>query len=82
MANISHKSIIKLNNDKFLTLLTKELIEHGMVKVTGLGVFRLKLMKAHTRYIPGSKKIGKIKARIKLSFIPTKVLKVAVQKWK
>lgn len=81
MANIKQPSIINLKDKKFLEFLIKELVQHGMVKVTGLGVFKLKSMKAHTRYIPGSRKVGKIPARIKLSFKPTKRLQMAIQKY-
>jgi len=81
MANIKHKSIIKLKDKQFFVLLEQELIKHGMVKVTGLGVFKLMKMKSHTRYIPGSKKVGITKAYVKIVFIPTKTLKVNVQKY-
>ena len=80
--NLSHPSIIKMKErDEFINLLTSELLSHGVVKVTALGVFRLKKMKAHTRYIPGSKKIGKVPARVKLSFMPTKSFKANVQQY-
>ncbi len=81
MANIRHKSIIKLNDTQFFDLLTTELLKHGLVKVTGLGVFKLKHMKARSCYIVGSNKMGKIDSRVKLSFLPTKSLKINIQSY-
>lgn len=81
MANIKQQSIIKLKDKQFFTLLEKELIKYGRVKITGLGVFKLNKMKAHTRYIPGAKKVGTTKAYVKITFTPTKSLKVNIQKY-
>ncbi len=81
MANTKQQSIIKLKDKQFFVLLEQELIKYGRVKITGLGVFKLNKMKAHTRYIPGSKKVGKIKSYVKIVFVPTKQLKVNVQKY-
>lgn len=79
--NIRHSSIIKLKDQQFFELLVKELITHGIVKVTGLGVFKLKKMSEQKRYIPGSKKMGIVKARVKLIFTPTKQIKDNIQKY-
>lgn len=81
MANIKHESIIKLKDNQFFELLVRELITHGVVKVTGLGVFRLKQMAQQKRYIPGSGKMGIVKARTKLVFTPTKAIKINIQKY-
>lgn len=81
MANIKHQSILKLKDTQFFELLIKELVTHGIVKVTGLGVFKLKNMKEQNRYIPGKGEMGIVKARVKLVFLPTKSIKENIQKY-
>lgn len=81
MANNKQNSIIKLKDKTFFQLLTTELIKHGRVKITGLGIFKLKVMKEHSRYVPGNKRVNKIKKHTKLTFTPTRALKEQLQKY-
>ncbi len=79
MANIKHSSIIKIKDRTLFDVIKKDLIKYGMVKITGFGVFRIKEMKSHSRYIPGSKKVEEVGIKYKLIFIPTKTLKEDIQ---
>lgn len=81
MANKKQKSITKVDK-AFIDFIFSKLLKHGSLKIIGLGIFKLQKMKARKGFNPYSKESVKFPAYIKISFSPTKKLKLAIQKWK
>jgi nucleoid DNA-binding protein len=80
MANVKQPSTIKIN--EIAEVIRGELIKYGKVKVIGLGIFSLKVMKQRDGFNPGTNKRQSFPPYIKLTFIPTKKFKEQIKLWK
>lgn len=76
---LQHK-IIKID-PVFVDSLIKDLLLWGNVKVTHLGVFKLKKTTQQTRYIPATGKLGIVKGRVRITFKPALAVKTKLQKY-
>ena len=84
MANKLQKSIIKLDPyPQLVEQLQDEMIKSGGLKITGLGVFKIKQTKGTKNgYNPYSKKRQHFKPKIKVLFKPAKSFNDKLQKCK
>ncbi len=69
------------NQKNFIDMVLSELFAYGQVKVTGLGVFSLKKMRAKKGFNPGSGEYQNFPAYGKIVFAPTKELKESISLW-
>lgn len=66
----------------FVTTLREALEQNEAVKVTGVGVFKIKTLKARTAHNPRTGEAVKVKGRQKIMFKPSKKLTAAIQRKK
>jgi len=78
MGNSPQKMIIDIDRD-FVAVLREGLKKHGKVKVTGLGIFEVRKVKARIGFNPSSKEKEMIKEYKKIKFTATKILKDLLQ---
>jgi len=81
MISKKHPAIIKLKDRDYFDTLERELAQHGNVKVTGHGVFKLKKVKARKIYNVGKREYGMVKPQTKVVFHASKAFKKAIQKY-
>jgi len=82
MANKPQKATIKVD-PKFITTLSAYLLKNGSVKIIGLGIFKLKRMKAIKKaFNPFTGQHDSFPAYTKMTFTPTFQLKERIQQWR
>ena len=72
------KGQAKSTLDELNDLVTRQLKKEGLLRLTGLGVFRKRKLKARVGRNPATGEQIKIPARTRLRFTPAKALKDAV----
>lgn len=77
MANQKQKCIVNLPND-LRAEIRGGIVEHGKVKVVGLGIFETRRIPARPGRNPATGEIVRIRAYKKIKFRPTKSLKEAL----
>lgn len=80
MSNKIQRAILKFADDTFIKQLERLLLETGRVKVTDLGVFEIRQYKERKAWNVGTQKDFILPARKRLVFLPTKLLREAIQK--
>lgn len=82
--NKKQSSIMKLTPHPIsVNDLKKNLMKNGSLKITGLGIFKLKRTKGRKNAMnPHTKKRQNFAPNTKVSFTPSKELKTKVQKWR
>lgn len=82
MPNISQRSIVKVDKE-LLKVLYECLLQHGGVKITGFGMFKLVRTKGIKQGMnPYTLKRMNVEPFTKIKFRPVKKLKDDIQKWK
>ena len=81
MANKHQKAIMKLKSQELLDQIEDVLVHTGKVKISGLGIFEIRQMKAREGYGVYEKKMIKIRAHNKLIFRASSSLRKAIQKY-
>lgn len=78
-SNISKKQSSKIVND-LSQIILDEMSKHSVIKITGLGTFKVSEVKAKTVTNPQSGKKIDIKAHHRVRFVPGQALKDAANK--